>query len=290
MECVCSDIEHVFNIILGKETGTTFLISVQDKEVNALLDTGVEKSCMSMDMFARLKLPLNVAKVPKLRNASGRDIKTHAVMTMRFKMGNTIFIQEFVVCDNLVRPIIIGRDFTVNNSIGMAWTRQGTKKVTKDDKIVIKIEEPTRKKTLTMTRKVTIPPRSYAVFDVEGEEWEGKYEIRPNPFLKQREPNLWMDNFVLYNVLGNEDGVEPKDRIQTQGQETTEGSEGNDPSEGCVREKEESKKVHIPYCILNFSYEHHSYISKGSVVTFAENEDGEENEVFEVEEIGEQQE
>ena len=93
MECVCSDIEHVFNIILGKETGTMFPISVQDKEVNALLDTWAEKSCMSMDMFARLKLPLNVAKVPKLRNPSGRDIKTHGVMTTKFKMGNTIFIQ-----------------------------------------------------------------------------------------------------------------------------------------------------------------------------------------------------
>ena len=99
-------------------------------------------------------------------------------------------------CD-LVRPIIIGRNFTVNNFIGIAWTRQGTKKVTKDDKIVIEIEEPMRKKTLTMTRKVTIPPRSYAMFDIKGEEWEGKYEIRPNPFLKQREPNLWMDNFCI---------------------------------------------------------------------------------------------
>ena len=189
-----------------------------------------------------------------------------------------------------MRLIIIGRDFTVNNFIGIAWTRQGTKKVTKDDKIVIEIEEPMRKKTLTMTRKVTIPPRSYAVFDVEGEEWEGKYEIRPNPFLKQREPNLWMDNFVLYNVLGKEDGIEPKDRIETQGQETTEGSEGNDPLERCVGGKEESKKVCIPHCIFNFSYEHHSYIPKGSVVAFVENEDGEENEVFEVEEIGGQEE
>ena len=134
MECVCSDIEHVFIIVLGKETGTTFPISVQDKEVNTLLDTGAEKSCMSMDMFARVRLPLNAAKVPKLRNASGRDIKTHGVMKMKFKMGNTIFIQEFVVCDNRVRPIIIGRDFTVKNFIGIEWTRQGTKKVTKDEK------------------------------------------------------------------------------------------------------------------------------------------------------------
>ena len=95
-----------------------------------------------------------------------------------------------------------------------------------------------------------------------------------------------MDNFVLYNVPGKEDGIEPKDRIKTQGQETTEGSEGNDPLEQCVGGKEESKKVCIPYCIFNFGYEHKSYIPKGSMVAFAENEDGEENEVFEVEEIG----
>ena len=55
---------------------------------------------MSMDMFARLKLPLNAVKIPKLRNASGRDMKTHGVMTTKFKMGNTIFTQEFVVCEN----------------------------------------------------------------------------------------------------------------------------------------------------------------------------------------------
>ena len=64
MECFCSDIEHIFNIILGKETETTFPISIQDKGVNALLDTGAEKSCMSINMFARLKLPLNVVKIP----------------------------------------------------------------------------------------------------------------------------------------------------------------------------------------------------------------------------------
>ena len=41
--------------------------------------------------------------------------------------------------------------------------------------------------------------------------------------------------------------------------------------------------------MFNFSYEHHSYIPKGSVVAIAENKDGEENEVFEVEEIGGQE-
>ena len=122
-------------------------------------------------------------------------------MTMKFKMGNTFFVQEFVVCDNLVRPIIIGRDFTVNNFIGIAWTRQGQRRSPKM-KNSNRNRRTNEKEDIDYNKKVTIPPRSYAVFDVEGEEWEGKYEIRPNPFLKQREPNLWMDNFVLYNMLG----------------------------------------------------------------------------------------
>ena len=176
----------------------TFPVSVQDKQVSALLGTGAEKSCMSMNLFGRLKLSLNASKVPKLRNASGRDMVTHGVMTVKFQMGNTIFSQEFVVCNDLVRPMIIGRDFTVNSFFGIA--RQGTKKITQDDKLVIEIEEPRRQRTLISTRKVAIPPRSYAVFDLECEELEGKYEIKPNPFLTQGEPNIWIDNFVLYNA------------------------------------------------------------------------------------------
>ena len=49
--------------------------------------------------------------------------------------------------------------------------------------------------------------------------------------MKQREPNLWIKKFMLYNVLGKEDDVDIKEEIGTQCQETTEGSEGNDPSE-----------------------------------------------------------
>ena len=72
---------------MDKETGTTFPVSVQDKQDNTLLDTGAEKSCMSMDLFGRLELSLNALKVPKLRNASGRDMVTHGVMTVNFQMG-----------------------------------------------------------------------------------------------------------------------------------------------------------------------------------------------------------
>ena len=267
---------------MGKETGTAFPVSVQDKQVNALLDTGAEKSCMSMDLFGRLKLSLNASKVPKLRNTSGRDMVTHGVTTVKFKMGNTIFSQEFVVCNDLVRPMIIRRDFTVNNFIGIAWTRQGMKKITQDDKSVIEIEEPMRQRTLISTRKVAIPPRSYAVFDLECEELEGKYEIKPNPFLTQAEPNIWIDNFVLYNMSKDKKNEVEQMKMDMPDQEVikdtegsiTEDSEDKISLEGGMEERREPKKVCVPYCIYNLSYEHHSYIPRGKVVAFAEKEEG----------------
>ena len=213
-------------------------------------------------------------------------------MTVKFQMGNMIFSQEFVVCNDLVRPMIIGRDFTVNNFIGIAWTRQGTKKITQDDKLIIEIEEPMRCRTLISTRKVAIPPRSYAVFDLECKELEGKYEIKPNPFLTQGEPNIWIDNFVLYNMSVDRKNEEGQMKMDMPHQEVTEDTKGSvtedredkTSSEGGMKESREPKKVCVPYCIYNLSYEHHSYIPKGKVVAFAEKEES-KNEVFDVEEV-----
>ena len=127
-------------------------------------------------------------------------MKTHGVMTAKFKMGNTIFVQDFVVCEDLVRPIVIGRDFTVSNFIGVIWMRQGMKKLMKDDRVVIEVEESVRGKTLSTTRRVVIPLRQYTILELECDELQGRFEIKPEPFLQQREPNLWMDNFVIYNI------------------------------------------------------------------------------------------
>ena len=51
-----------------------------------------------------------------------------------------------------------------------------------------------------------------------------------------------------------------------------------------MKESREPKKVCVPYCIYNLSYEHHSYIPEGKVVAFAEKEES-KNEVFDVEEV-----
>ena len=163
------------------------------------------------------------------------------------------------------------------------------KRIIQDDKLVIEIEEPMRQRTLISTRKVAIPPRSYAVFDLECEELEVKYEIKPNPLLTQGEPNIWITNFVLYNTSVDKKNEEEQMKMDTPHREVTKGginkdSEDKISSEEDMEESREPKKVRVPYCIYNFSYEHHSYIPKGKVVAFAEKEEG-KNEVFDVEEV-----
>ena len=133
---------------------------------------------------------------------------------------------------------------------------------------MIEIEEPIERRTLISTRKVTVPPRSYAVFDLECEELQGKHGIKPNPFLTQAEPNIWIDNFVLYNVSKNKKNEVQQMKEDTPHQEVIEDTEGNITkgsedkisSERGMKERKEQKKVCVPYCIYNLSYEHHSYI------------------------------
>ena len=166
------------------------------------------------------------------------------------------------------------------------------KKITQNNKLVIEIEEPMGRRTLISTRKVAIFPRNYAVFDLECEELEGKYEIKPNPFLTQGEPNIWIDNFVLYNMPEDKKNEEEQRKTDTPHQEVTkdtkggitEDSENRISLEGGMEGRREPQKVHVPYCICNLSHEHHSYIPKGKVIAFAEKEEG-KNEVIEVEEV-----
>ena len=241
---------------------------------------------MSIDVFTRLKLSVNAGRAPKLRNASGKDMETYGVTTVKFKMGNTIFVQDFIICEDLVRPIIIGRDLTVSNFIGIIWTKQGKKKVTQDDRVVIEVEEPARGKTLSMMRGIVIPPRQYAEFELECDELEGKFKIKPEPFLQQREPNLWMDSFVTYNVPEDKEEADMKEEIKK-----WETQIRNEDLKMVNNEtRKETKRVHIPYCIFNLSYVNHSYIPKERVIAFAEKEKEEENKILEVEEIKGQEE
>ena len=138
------------------------------------------------------------------------------------------------------------------------------KKVTQDDRVVIEVKEPARGKTLLMTRRTAIPSRHYAKIELECDELQGKFEIKPELFLQQKEPNLWMDNFVVYNIPEDKGEVNLNEEKKPHDHSTNGDKDSRETSEESTSEipdettKGEARKVCIPYCILNFSYVNHS--------------------------------
>ena len=124
-----------------------------------------------------------------------------------------------------------------------------------------------RGKTLSTTKRVAIPLRQYAILELECDELQDRFEIKPEPFLQQREPNLWMDNFVIHNVPEDKEvGMNEETKMQKAPIRKEDLMTINDESE------KEQKGVCIPYCIFNLSYVNHSYIPRGRVIAFAEKE------------------
>ena len=81
---------------------------------NALIDTGATRSCMSKKYYKKLQ----VAEIHLLQNvnvklATGSNLAPEGLVNCTFEMGKTKFNSEFIVCKNLTRPLILGRDFLI---------------------------------------------------------------------------------------------------------------------------------------------------------------------------------
>ena len=132
--------------------------------------------------------------------------------------------------------------------------------MTQDTRVVIEVKEPARRKTLLMTRRIAILPRHYVKIVLECDKLKGKFEIKLEPFLQQKEPNLWMDNFVVNNVPEDKGEVNLNEEKKPQDHSTNGDKDSREISEESISEipdettKGEARKVHIPYCIFNFSY------------------------------------
>ena len=80
------------------------------------------KSVMSLEMYKKLKLDdLNTASIPHVVGASGKSLGARGKTKCEININGRIFYQTFIVCEHLKRPIILGRDFSIQNSIGVTF-------------------------------------------------------------------------------------------------------------------------------------------------------------------------
>ena len=72
------------------------------------------KSVMSLEMYEKLKLnDLNTTSIAHVVGASGKSLGARGRTKCEVNINGKIFYQTFIVCEHLKRPIILGRDFSI---------------------------------------------------------------------------------------------------------------------------------------------------------------------------------
>ena len=133
----------------------------------ALMDTGASRSCISYNMFLKIKQPKWSSKpVPRVCTADGSDLGSLGRIDLQLKLGDKEVIQDFVVCRQLKRDVILGADFGKNNCAGVEWTTKRTRVLSLNGIPTIEVEENELGLPVTAAFHVKVPLRHNSVFQV----------------------------------------------------------------------------------------------------------------------------
>ena len=125
-------------------------------------------SCMSLKTFDSLKLNLTKERFPLVITATGTSMDPIGFTQCTFLINGRSFTQKFIVCTNQTRPVILGKDFSARNCIGVIWTKQGSRKMIDDDNTTImEVFKQTTDIPLSLANPIRIPPHSIVVAVVE---------------------------------------------------------------------------------------------------------------------------
>ena len=119
------------------------------------------KSVMSLEMYEKLKLKdLNTTSIPHIVGASGKNLGARGRTKCEVNIKGRIFYQTFIVCEHLKRPIILGRDFSIQNCIGISWTKTNTRQLTQNNEVIAETAEyqtPSRA-SVSLKKNIKISP------------------------------------------------------------------------------------------------------------------------------------
>ena len=206
------------------------------------------KSVMSLEMYKKLKLKdLNTTSIPHIVGASGESLGVRGRTKCEVNINGRIFYRTFIVCKHLKRPIILGRDFSIQNCIGISWTKTNTHQLTQNNKVIAETAEyqtPSRS-SVSLKKNIKIPPRSCTVVDVDINTTEKiKVEVIPDQLWLSANPNI-----CTYLMIAD------------------------------LKEREPNTVT--PFVIVNFNHHKHLHLPKDHVVAFAE-KDCNKGEVLEI--------
>ena len=139
---------------------------------------------MSYKTFEKLKLEkLDSKSLPQVVGTSGESLGALGRTNCKIQINDKTFTQTFIVCEHLKRPLILGRDFSIQNHMGISWTKHNTRQLTQYNEVIAETKEyqPTSRSSVSLKNNIKVPLRSCAVVDVDVNTTEQiKVEIQPD--------------------------------------------------------------------------------------------------------------
>ena len=129
-----------------------------------------------------------------MRSATGSNLAHIGLVNCTFVLGDTIFNCDFIVCKNLTRPLILGRDFLIQNHISVRYSENGRCILDHKQQELVAAVNIEMKPHLSLANSMPLPGRTLAVIymnnNLSPEQSGHLYEIRPNYLLTNEYPNL----------------------------------------------------------------------------------------------------
>ena len=135
----------------------------------------------------------------KLRNisvksATGSNLTPLGIIHCSFELGKISFNSNLIVCRNLTRPLILGRDFLLQHHITVRYAADGKCILDYQQQELVASIDIEDKSQISMAHSMTIPGRTLAIVcvynNLDPHQSGSLYEIEPNDAINEKYPNL----------------------------------------------------------------------------------------------------
>ena len=161
------------------------------------------RSCINYNTFGKLNIQLTQREVLKVMGAGGGDLGSMGTVELTLNIGTNKVAQDFIVCRELRRNIILGVDFTKCNCAGIQWTTNRTRVLSLNGVKAIEVEEDKLGIPVTASYHIRVPLQHNAVFEVNiHAETQGTQVIMGNKHLLEKHPNMYQHEILAEENSG----------------------------------------------------------------------------------------
>ena len=129
-----------------------------------------------------------------VKSATGSNLTPLGMIHCSFKLGKIKFNSNLIVCRNLTRPLILGRDFLLQHHITVQYAADGKCILDYQQQEFVASIDIEDKPQVNMTYSVTIPGRTLAINcicnNLDPHQSGSLYEVEPSDTINEKYPNL----------------------------------------------------------------------------------------------------